>query len=189
MVGRDDGNRRDLRDRWGNLFVHGRRGLLLADNGGFILNRFLLGFGGNLDATHLSWLRSGGRDFLFLLHRNGSRGRSRSRSRNSNRSRNRSRRDLGFFGSRWFVTGRGILRFRRRIIYIVHVSSPVDFGGSLVDGGPPAVDDEFVQDLFPPANADGSGKAGRTLIHTNGTSPLLEKCEDLARETGPEAKF
>ena len=79
----------------------------------------------------------------------------------------------------------------RSIIYIVHVSSPVDFGGSLVNGGPLAVDDEFVQDLLRPSNANGSGKAGRTLIQTNGTGPLLEKKkhEKCSERAGPGANF
>ena len=67
------------------------------------------------------------------------------------------------------------MRFRRGIIDIIDVSSPVGLGGGLVDGAPSAVDDEFVQDPFPPGNANSSGESGRTLVQTNGTRPLLEK--------------
>ena len=65
----------------------------------------------------------------------------------------------------------------------------------MVNGGPPAVDDEFVQDPLLPGNANGGDEAGRTLIQTNGTSPLLEKeekktkHEKCSERAGPGAKF
>ena len=171
VVDRNDRSGRDDGHRGGDFFIDRGRGLLLVNNGGF-----LLGLRGNLDATLFSRLRSGGRD-LFLLHGNGSGDGG----------------YLGFFRSGWFVTGRIISRFRRGIIDIVHISSPIDFGWSLVDGGPPAVDDEFVQDPFFPGDANGGDEAGRTLIQTNGTGPLLEKKkkkhEKCSERAGPGANF
>ena len=134
-----------------------RSGLLFVDYGGSILDKFL-GFSGGLDTTSFSRLRSRGRDLLLFLHGDGSRGRG----------------DLGFSCSRWSVTGRvNFFRFRRGVIYIVDVSSPIGLGGSLVDSGPLAVDDIFVQHLFPPGNSNGSGESSWTLAETNGTRPLF----------------
>jgi hypothetical protein len=159
VVDRNDGNRRDRGNRGGNLAVDKRREVLLVDNGGFVLGRFFLGFRGSLDATLFSRSRDGGGDLFLLVYGNESRDGC----------------DLGFLCSRWFVTGRIVLRFRRGMIDIIHVSSPVGLGRGLVDGGPPAVDDVFVHDPLLPGNADGGYEAGRTLVQTNGTSPLLEK--------------
>ena len=61
------------------------------------------------------------------------------------------------------------------MIDVIDVSSWVDFGGSLINGGPPSVDDKFVQDPLLPGNGNDGSEAGRTLLHTNGTGPLFEK--------------
>jgi len=61
------------------------------------------------------------------------------------------------------------------MIDIIDISCPVGLGGSLVDSGPLAVDDESVQNLLRPGNANGSNKACRALVQTNGTGPLREK--------------
>lgn len=163
VVDRDDRNGRDIGYRGSDLFID-RRGLLLVYNGGFVL-----GFRGNLDATLFSRLRSRGGNLCLLLYGNGG--------------------YLGLLCSGWFVTGRLILRFRGGVIDIIHVSSPIGFGRCLVNGGPPAVDDEFVQDSLLPGNANGGDEAGRTLIQTNGTSPLLEKIkhEKCSERAGPGA--
>jgi len=75
------------------------------------------------------------------------------------------------------------------VIDIIDVSSPVDLGRSLVDSGPLAVDDIFVQDPFLPGNANGSGEARRTLVQTNGTGPLSEteegESQGFAKRDGP----
>ena len=156
-VYRNDRSGSDPRCRRGDLFIN-RRGFLV-DNGGLVLDRFL-GFSGNLDTTLFSRLGSGGRNDLLFLYGDGSRDWG----------------DLGFSCSRWFVTGRGnFFRFRRGIIDIVDVSSPISLGRSLVDSGPPPIDDEFVQDLFRPGNANGSGKSTLALVETNGTRPLTDK--------------
>jgi len=158
VVYRNDRSGSDLGYRQGDLSIK-KRGFLLVENGGFVLDRFL-GFSGDLDATLLSRLRSGGRNVLPLLYGDGSRNRG----------------DLGFSYSRWFVTGHvNFLRFRRRVIDIVDVSSPIGLGRSIVDIGPLAIDDEFVQDLLRPGNANGSGESALTLIETNGTRPLSDK--------------
>jgi len=72
------------------------------------------------------------------------------------------------------------------MIDIIDVSSPVGLGRSLVDSGPLAIDDVFVQDFFLPGNANGSGEARRTLVQTNGTGPLSEnrKCQGFAKRDG-----
>ena len=155
VVGQNDRNRSDFGLGRSDFYI-GRRGPLV-DNGCVILDGFLLGFDRDLDATLFGWLRSGDKG-LLLLHRDGSRDGG----------------DFGFFRSRWVVTGRDIFRFRGGIIDIVDVPSPVDLGGSLVDGGPPAVDDEFVQYPLLPGNANSSNESGRTLAQTDGTRPLLE---------------
>lgn len=175
VVNRNDGSGSDLRYQWsGDLFINRRRGLLLVDNGGFVLDKFL-GFGGDLDTTLYGRLRGGSRYFLLFLYRGGSKNRG----------------DLGFLYSRGFVTGRdNLLRFRRGIIDIVNVSSPIGLGRGVVDSGPPAVDDELVQDLFLPGNANGSGEPGRTLVETNGTRPLFgrKNFRGLKNGTGSEAE-
>jgi hypothetical protein len=166
VVGRNDRNGSDF----GLDFYIGRRGPLV-DNGCVILDRFLLGFDRDLDATLFGWLRSGDKG-LLLLHRDGSRDGG----------------DFGFFRSGWVVRGRDIFfRFRGGIIDIVDVPSPVDLGGSLVDGGPPTVDDEFVQDPLLPGNANGSNESGRTLAQTDGTRPLIKGSgdDDLAGVVWP----
>jgi len=106
----------------------------------------------------LGRLRSRGRNLLALLGRYGSRDRG----------------DLRFLCSRWFITGRVVFRFRRRVIDIIDISSPVGLGGGLVDGSPLAIDDEFVQDLLLPGNVDGGNEAFQTLLHMNGTSPPIK---------------
>ena len=141
-----------------------------------VLDRFL-GFSGDLDTSLFGRLRSGGGGNIFLfLYGDGSRDRS----------------DLGFSCSRWFVTGRvNFFRFRRRVIDIVDVSSPIGLGGSVVDSGPPAVNDKFVQDLLRPGNADSSEESALTLVKTNGTRPLPDKrgFRDLQSGTDPGAEL
>jgi hypothetical protein len=123
------------------------------------LDRFLR-FSGDPDTTLLGRSGDGSGDVLLCLYGDGSRDGSNS----------------GFSYSRWFVTGRvSFLRFRRRIIDIVDVSSPIGLGRSIVDSGPPAIDDEFVQDLLCPGNANSSGEFGLPLIEANGTGPLPDK--------------
>lgn len=105
-----------------------------------------------------SRLRSRGGDLFLFLHGDGSRDGG----------------DLRFLCSRWVVTGRdNFFRFRRGVIDIVDVSSPIGLGRSLVNSGPFAVDDVFVQDLGPPGNLNGSSEASRTPAETNGTRPLF----------------
>jgi hypothetical protein len=146
----------DRNDRGRIERPHWRRGFLLARNGRFVLDR-LLGSSGDIDAPLVGRLRSGGGNLFLLLYgdwrRNGG--------------------DLRLLCGGWFVTGRvGFFRFRGGVIYIIDVSSPVGLGRSLVDGGPPAIDDKFVQNLFLPWNADDGNESGGALIHTKGTSPL-----------------
>ena len=159
VVYRNDRSGSDSRYQRGALSINVRRGFLLVDDGGLVLDRFLR-FSGDLDTTLFDRLRSGGRDILLFLDGDGSRDRS----------------DYRFLCSRFFVTGRvNFLRFRRRIIDIIDVSSPIGLGGSLVDSSPPAIDDELVQDLFRPGNTDGSRESALPLVETNGTGPLLDK--------------
>lgn len=74
------------------------------------------------------------------------------------------------------MTGRDdFFRFRRGMIYIINVSLRVGLSKSVIDGGPNAVDDEFVQDLFLPGNANCGGEAELFPLHSNGASPLLGK--------------
>ena len=174
-VDRNDRSGSDSGYRRGALSINIRRGLFLVDDGGSVLDRFLR-FSGDLVTTLFGRLRSGDRVLFLFLHGDGSRDGS----------------DYGFLCNRFFVTGRvNFLRFRGRIIDIVDVSSPIGLGRSLVDSGPPAIDDELVQDLFRPGNTDGSRESALTLVETNGTGPLLEQFffKDLQSGTGPGAEL
>lgn len=83
-------------------------------------------------------------------------------------------------GDHWFSRGgrfmTGVFRFLRGTIYIIDVPIFVRFGRSLVRGSPSAVDEEFVQDLRVPGNANRGGEPGRPLPpHIERAFPLLKK--------------